>query len=308
MWLVVPGNFTMLSRLWKLLFCLGFALLTCAAHGGDLKLLTCNVWYGFTIDAPGQPAEARHRTFRQWVKAQAPDIVALQELNGYTEEKLKADAASWGHEFSALLKTDGFPTGITSNAPITHVVRTLKGFHHGLLRAETHGYTVYVVHLHPSNWETRRKEIDTIMRGIDAMDPNARAKAIVMGDFNTFSAHDKAAYEESRLVPFFADRDATTGEKNLRDGKLDHAVTDALEKAGFVDVVAALRTSAAAPSGTFPTRLRAHEDHGDERRLDYLFLPETAASNCVSARIVNNATTQLLSDHLPVIATIREDD
>ena len=91
--------------------------------------------------------------------------MALQELNGYPDDKLKADAASWGHPYSALLKTDGFPTGLTSNQPITGIVRTSEGYHHGLLRAETHGHTVWVVHLHPGNWQTRRREIGTIVRG-----------------------------------------------------------------------------------------------------------------------------------------------
>ena len=36
-----------------------------------------------------------------------------------TPEKLSEDARFWGHEYSALLKENGFPTGITSKFPIS---------------------------------------------------------------------------------------------------------------------------------------------------------------------------------------------
>lgn len=44
-------------RLRKLFCCLGIFLAAGTGHGGELKLLTHNVWYGFTTDAPGHPAE-----------------------------------------------------------------------------------------------------------------------------------------------------------------------------------------------------------------------------------------------------------
>ncbi len=298
----------MKHQLRKLFFCLALYITTGSGHGGELKLLTYNVWYGFTTDAPGHPAEQRHLEFRNWVKSQAPDIVALQELNGYTDEKLKADAAAWGHPYSALLKTDGFPTGITSNQPITGVVRTLEGFHHGLLRAVTHGHTIYVVHLHPSNWLTRRSEIKAIVSDLNMLDPDTRAKAIVLGDFNTFSTLDRDAYQQSDLEAFFASRDQSMGERNLLDGRLDYQVTGTLESAGFTDIVASRRKPGQRPFGSFPTRLRAHEEHGDERRLDFIFVTPALAEKCLSARVIDDDNTQLLSDHLPVTALFATPD
>src|SRR6056297_2635134 len=85
-----------------------------AESPAELKVITHNVWYGFT--KKGQP---RHDQWLQWMAAQQPDVVALQELNGYTAEKLATDANSWGHSHSVLLKEEGFPTGITSRYPIT---------------------------------------------------------------------------------------------------------------------------------------------------------------------------------------------
>ena len=84
--------------------------------------------------------------------------------------------------------------------PITKITRQLDGFHHGLLKATTHGHPVYVIHLHPSNWKTRIQEIDTIVKLTEK-------NAIILGDFNTFSKRDKPAYDSGQLVPFFSNRD-----------------------------------------------------------------------------------------------------
>ena len=86
-----------------------------------LRIITHNVWYGFT-----KKTEPRYADWKRWMKAQAPDVVSLQELNTYTEERLRADAESWGHPHSVLLKEDGFPTGITSRYPINDVKRIRK--------------------------------------------------------------------------------------------------------------------------------------------------------------------------------------
>ena len=103
------------------------ATLPATKPGNKLKLLSYNVWYGFTKKPD------RKAGYLSFVKEQAPDIVSLQELNTYTPDKLAADANAWGHPHSVLLKEKGFPTGITSSQPITGIRRTLEGFHHGLL-------------------------------------------------------------------------------------------------------------------------------------------------------------------------------
>ena len=118
-----------------------------------LKIITHNVWYGFT-----KKTEPRYADWKRWMKAQAPDVVSLQELNQYTEEKLSSDAESWGHPYSVLLKEEGFPTGITSRYPISDVKRIREGFHHGLLRCRIQGIWFYVIHFHPSNFQWRIDE------------------------------------------------------------------------------------------------------------------------------------------------------
>ena len=119
----------------------------------SIKVITHNVWYGFT-----KKPEPRYANWRKWMNSQNPDVVALQELNGYTAEKLASDAKAWGHGHSVLLKEDGFATGITSKYPISDVAKIREGMHHGLLRCRIEGIWFYVIHFHPSDYARRIEE------------------------------------------------------------------------------------------------------------------------------------------------------
>ena len=189
----------------------GFAL-----GGESMRVVSYNVWYGFT-KVPDRKAD-----YLKWMKDQNPDVVSLQELNGYTAGKLKADAATWGHKHSAILKESGFPTGISSRFPIEDVQRFREGFHHGQLRARIKGIYFYVIHLHPSNWKTREREADLILADIASLPKDS--KVMLVGDFNTFSTADRKYYAHGKLESFFSKRDGNGKEKNLRDGKIDYSV------------------------------------------------------------------------------------
>ncbi len=267
-----------------------------ASRSEELRILTYNVWYGFTR------VPERKDDLVRWIENQQPDIVSLQELNGYTEAQLAEDASRWGHEHSVLLKEEGFPTGLTSRFPIEDVEIYLEGFHHGLMRARTAGLYIYVVHLHPSNWQTRIRETELMLDDLARLP--ADADIVLAGDFNTFSPKDSAHYStHTSLTTFFAARDTQFGEGNLRDGNLDYTPVSMIEAAGFVDLEAHFRTSFA---GTFPTQIEKEGEHGDWRRLDYLFANPSLAERCRTAFSLSNATTARLSDHYPVIATFSD--
>lgn len=272
--------------------------------GGDatsLKLITHNVWYGFT-----KKPEPRHAQWLAWMKEQAPDVVSLQELNGYTEASLAADAATWGHSYWVLLKEDGFPTGITSRFPIEQVARIREGFHHGLLRCQIKGIWIFVIHFHPSNYEHRIREAALLAAEIAKL-PETSPKILLAGDFNGFSPADKANYDgDPNLEPFFTRLDAKNPQaRNLNNGRLDYGGLEAILTQGFIDLVASRRKPTDPFVGTFPTPLVADEDHGTLRRLDYIFASPNLVDQVDSAAIVSDATTALLSDHIPVTATLR---
>ncbi len=265
----------------------------------NLRIISHNVWIGFTEVPERKP------TWIAWMNEQDPDIVSLQELNGYTPQKLTEDAESYGHAYSALLKEEGFPTGITSRYPIEDIQRFTEGFHHGLLRVRIQGIYFYVIHLHPSNWETRKTEIHQILENIKELPPDS--KVILVGDFNTFSPLDSVYYSHGRLEPFFNELDLHYGGKNLNNGKLDYTVIQEVMDFGLIDLEASLRPASYKFSGSFPTQIEKEGEHGDRRRLDYVFASGNLAKNVTKAKIISSDTALILSDHLPVVVDLGPD-
>lgn len=266
----------------------------------SLKIISYNVWYGFT------KVPDRKEAWITWMNEQHPDVVSLQELNEYTPQKLAEDAKSYGHSYSALLKEDGFPTGITARYPIEDIQRVQEGFHHGLMRVRIKEIYFYIVHLHPSNWETRKREVNLILQDIGSLP--ADSKIILAGDFNTFSPLDSMYYSHGRLELFFNERDSMYQEKNLNHGKLDYSVVQKVMNFGLTDLEASLRASNYEFSGSFPTMVKKEGEHGDQRRLDYIFASKNLASKVTKAKTITTDTTLILSDHLPVIVELSPDN
>ena len=266
-----------------------------------LRIVTHNVWYGFT-----KKTQPRYDDWKRWMKAQSPDVVSLQELNTYTEARLQADAESWGHSYSVLLKEDGFPTGITSRYPITDVKRLRKGFHHGLLRCRIQGIWFYVIHFHPSNFQWRIDEATLLKRDVESL-PEQNPKVVLAGDFNGFSPADKSHYDNDELlVPFFQGLDQKNSlARNLNAGRIDYGGIQSILDQGYIDLVASRRSAELPFVGTFPGDLVNDQDHGTDRRLDYLFVSPSLREDVESVAILRDPCTEMLSDHLPVTATIR---
>ncbi len=262
-----------------------------------LRLVTYNVWNGFT-----ERPEPRREEWLAWMANQRPDVVALEELNGYTPEKLAADASTWGHAYSVLLRTNGFPTGLTSRTPITEVQRILEGMHHGLMRGKVRGIYFFVIHFHPSRYDRRIEEARRLLEEIDRLsEPNPRI--VMAGDFNGFSPADRAHYEaDPALEPFFRKLDEQDPDsKNLNAGKLDYGGIAEILHAGYVDLEARFHPSTAPFSGSFPTELRRNEDLGTDRRIDYVFVSPNLVGIARSATIVRDRSTAKISDHYPLV-------
>ena len=79
-----------------------------------------------------------------WINSKEPDIVALQELCGYTEQKLLEDAKKWGHKYAIILKTGGYPVGLTSSKPIVLKEKVMDDLWHGMLHCKTWGIDIFV--------------------------------------------------------------------------------------------------------------------------------------------------------------------
>lgn len=87
-----------------------------------VKIISYNIMEGF---GRGEDKDRMAR-FTAWVKEQSPDVLALNELCGFTEAKLKALAASYGHPYVAIVKEKGYPVGLTSKTPLKVIDRNWK--------------------------------------------------------------------------------------------------------------------------------------------------------------------------------------
>ena len=107
------------------------------------------------------------------------------------------------------------------------------------------------------------------------------------------------------LEPFFNKRDQKYQERNLNKGHLDYTALAKLMASGFKDVEFESPGPDYRFTGTFPTLIEKPGDHGDLRRLDYVFLGEDLLPSVVTASIIANDTTQYLSDHLSLIIDLK---
>ncbi len=114
----------------------------------NLRIMTYNIWNGFDW---GKDSIRKESTI-EWIKSQKPDVLALQELCNYTEEKLKEDP-----------------------------------FWHGLLHCESYGIDFYIVHLSPADCDIRLDEARLVTERIKK---NFNTSYIILGDFNSLSPLD----------------------------------------------------------------------------------------------------------------------
>lgn len=194
---------------------------------------------------------------------------------------------------------------MTSRFPITEVKRIREGMHHGLLRGKICGIYVYVIHFHPRHFERRIEEARLLKKDV-ALLPESDPRIVLVGDFNGFSPADKAYYDNDKeLEPFFTMLDQRhPGSRHLNEGKLDYGGLEEILNAGYVDLVARFRPADAPFVGTFPTELCREENHGTDRRIDYILVSSNLAESARSATIVRDETTAMLSDHYPVVAEL----
>ena len=137
------------------------------------------------------------RLFAEWVRQQNPDILALQEVNDFTQFTLETLAAKYGHDYAVISKDPKlipgsvgsrtkFPVSISSKSPVVNVDKVLDNMWHGFIKCKVEGYNVIVLHLNPHLYEARRREIRTVLETVKQS--GLFEKWIIMGDFNTVSA------------------------------------------------------------------------------------------------------------------------
>ena len=255
------------------------SLLGCSAFAEvteTFKIVNWNVLYGFN----------HKKSVKQganWIKKQAADVVALQELNGHNQAGFKELAAEWGHDHAAILKKGGFPVGLTSNQPIKVIERIVKDFHHGYLHCKTHGIHFFVVHF----WPGKYWEADWILDKTAPLMERGE-KVIILGDFNGNSRKDE---------------DFLIANATLR--KRDYTFVDKVEAKGFVDIVhkhdPEAKISQPSPI-TIPRWTKDLKELKLKRyRIDFVFADKSFAEQSHSGTISLAREIETISDHYPVI-------
>jgi len=240
------------------------------------------------------------------MKAQNPDVVALQELCDYTKEKLLEDAKKWGHPYAEILKPSGYPVGITSKNPIEVKEKILDSMHHGALHCKTSGIDFMVVHFSPFSYEKRRVEAKIVLEKLkDIM--STQDKYIVLGDFNAVSPFDADLYKDKDelLVSKRESEQAHDHVRNLFLGQLEYGVLASFLDFPLIDVVQKY-TSGWDQRISCPTQV-FEEKEGEGRksnstRIDYILTSPFLAEKCSHAKVLNQKETYYLSDHYPVVA------
>lgn len=280
-----------------LLFLFPFKGISQEKAANTIKVISYNIWNGFEKDA------ARQARFTEWMNAQQPDIVALEELVGINEKDLAALAASYGHPYVAIVKEEGYPVGLTSRQPIRVVKKQVEGFWHGMLHAQTYGLDIIVTHLSPFEWKYRLKEAEAITHYIHE---NKLESCMVMGDFNAYSPFDADEVEtHTQLKQNMLGWDKSHPEYgNMRGERFDYSVLSEFLSIGFADPVKMFVPAAKRMS--YPAATLYEWQWGDPRlkmlgeRLDYILVSPALAPKCIDATVHNGKELEGISDHYPV--------
>ena len=252
-----------------------------------LRVISLNVYVGFHQD------EKRHANALKWVAEQNPDVVALQELNGYTIERLQKDARSWGHSYVQLCEVKtGFHLGLTSRKPIKNVhLITKDGIWHGIIHGETFGVDFFVLHLAPKDEGFRLAETKIVWREIMNIQSDDRP-SVLLGDFNSACRFD--------LVKDVYLQHASKEEPKVRK-HLGFALMDQYLSEGLVDLVHQEGGPATVKQASYPSLLKLNGTPW-YCRIDFILASSSLAKKCRMARVVKDLETGQLSDHYPVMA------
>ncbi len=282
-----------------------FLLLSLSLYGqkSSMKVISYNILNGFDWGKD----TSREAKLASWISKQKPDVVALQELCGFTQEKLEQFAKTWGHDYAVILKTEGYPVGLSSSKPIELKEKLQEDLWHGMLHCKTWNTDFFIVHLSPSDWRFRKQEAEIIIQRIEKSctetDPY-----IVLGDFNAVSPFD---HDFNLKNPYQLERMRKSDEKskkykNLRDWDFDYSVISRFLSVPLTDVCLKFidpnkRTTCPSPINV-PKWLSEEEMKITKSRIDYILASSPLATKCISAKIYNDDENYYLSDHYPVMA------
>lgn len=260
-----------------------------------LRVMTYNIKNG------GRDGDERHRLadIVEVIRTAAPDVLALQELRGFTRAAgTPGLAAALGLRAYLARSWFGQPVAVLvgPSAPVTAAGRVRRPFHHAAQQVtiDTAAGPLQVVgtHLHPYTGVRRLVEAAWLA---SACRRNADGLALVMGDLNTLDPWTDHSAAVERLSPPSRSRHL-----RARSSAVDSRAIARLDRAGLVDL---FRHAGQGEPQTAPTT----EGGGAEfsgMRLDYIFGTPAVAARTRWCGVVRGGAAERASDHYPVLAEL----
>lgn len=287
-------------KLIRIVLIAGFMLWAgaCAAQK-HMRFITYNLLQGMKRDsAAGKPA------FVEWVKSMDPDVLALQEVTGFTQAGLEVMAAAYGHPYAVLLvEGEKYPVAITSKHPITGVRKVYDNMDRGFIISTIAGYHTAVVHLTPFDYRKRQQEVNLLIAEIKNAGPSGNW--VLMGDFNTVSPQDSLAYRDGRLAAAYRRYEQQYAPiLKLDNGRIDYSVIQRVLDNGFSD---ALKIQHASFIKTVhPKAFEPKTGTDIPSRIDFIFVSDALRKKVRAARVPADGFTDQHSDHYPVCVDLEK--
>lgn len=269
----------------------------------SMRFMSYNVLHGFENDS------SKMSEYVGWVKKINPDVIAYQELNNFTQDKLSALAKRYGHNYAVISDKDvTHPLGLTSKYPIVMVKKVIDDMWHSYLYGVVNNVHIFVTHLSPFEKDFRLHDIEIILAHARLLPESDQI--IIAGDFNSLAAIDSMHYGKEVLkhlrllegrkepksgLPIVKYK--TIFRKNLNDGQIDYSVTNRMLEEGFTDAYYSRNHEfkQSAPSKKYES------PNSYPHRIDYIWVNKSGASTLSYSDIIQNDETDVLSDHYPVI-------
>lgn len=232
------------------------------------------------------------------VKSVKPDILCLQEVNGWEQDDwktLKLFAFKTGFKTYELgeAKNSDYHVATFSKLPILFH-QTFIGIHnaslHMVVDTSAGELSICNVHLSPYEEHYRVDEVDKILKS-----QLKYKNSVLVGDLNSLSFHD--GYKNDLASQF----NMTQLKKFTKGGKLTFDVIVKIEGQQYKDI-AVLKKQNNSP--TVPTVSSRDKAHNIPLRLDYAFVSQGFSSRIYSYEVLKNKQTDAASDHYPIIVKV----
>ncbi|MCM1296625.1 MAG: glycoside hydrolase family 3 C-terminal domain-containing protein, partial [Muribaculaceae bacterium] len=277
-----------------------------------LTVATFNIWEGLEDDP------VRRANFLQWVQTNDPDVLMIDELVGFTPEKLQKLGDDSGMPYTSLLKEEWYPVGVISKHPLETVKRIItpmeivlgqkRGLWHGLLHVKTAGLDLLITHLSPFDYKFRRQEADIINNYADSL---KLKDYLIAGDLNSISPYEaQETSKKTKWIKGLLKGDAKRPDWNNANAlkMFDTSVMAAFFAADLHDPLVKYVPD---PKDrmTHPTAFSKKLEPGSaaldsiNKHIDYILLSPSLMKRCIDARVDR---AEGISDHYPVIIKLKK--